>query len=365
MDGFACRSAEVPEGGEVLLRLGQTIAAGRPGRPIGVGEAARIFTGAAMPEGADCVVMQEDATVQGTQVALRRKSGARRHVRAIGEDVLSDEAVLPTGTRIGPGEIALLAALGIPAISVIRAPRVALVSTGDELVAPDRGLGPAQIRDANRPLLARLLADCGARVTDLGIWPDDPERLLGRLVEVAPEHDLIVSTGGASVGLADHMSSLVARRGAMEFWRLRMRPGKPVGFGDIDDCPILVLPGNPVAALVGFVLIGRVVLARLMGRSLPLPPALRMPLGQAHAKPAGRTDVLLGRIEPGPDGQSRAMPLARQGSANIAALAQAEVLIVLTPDMTDCEEGRLVETVPIWDGIPRSAGRPWQVGGPV
>ncbi len=160
------------------------------------------------------------------------------------------------------------------------------------------------------------------------------------------------------------MSGLVARRGAMEFWRLRMRPGKLVGFGDIDDCPILMLPGNPVAALAGFVLIGRTVLARLMGRSLPLPPALRMPLGRAHTKPAGRTDVLLGRIEPGPTGQSRVMPLARQGSANIAALAEAEVLIVLTQDMTDCEEGRVVETVPIWDGIPRNAGRPWQAGGP-
>ncbi len=237
-----------------------------------------------------------------------------------------------------------------------RPPSVAVISTGDELAPSGQQLGPAQIHDTNRPLLVRLLTGCGASVTDLGICPDNPDRLLQRLTEVAPGHDLIVSTGGASVGLADHMSSLVARRGAVEFWRLLMRPGKPVGFGDIDDCPILVLPGNPVAALVDFILIGQVILARLLG--LPLAPALRLPLGRACAKPAGRTDVLLGRIEIGSDGQSCAMPLARQGSANIAALAQAEVLIVLTPDMVDIPEGGIVEVVPIWDGTPRRAGRP-------
>ena len=124
----------------------------------------------------------------GQRRAHQRKSGARRHVRTVGEDVLSGESVLAAETRIGPGEIALLAALGIPSVSGVRAPRVALVSTGDELVSQGQEPGPAQIRDANRPLLARLLADCGAMVTDLGVWPDDPERLLWRLVDVAPEH---------------------------------------------------------------------------------------------------------------------------------------------------------------------------------
>lgn len=358
MDGFALRSADALEGRAVSLHVSQVIMAGRLGQPVAAGEAARIFTGAAMPPGADWVVMQEDAELRGTEVTLCRKPGVRRHIRPVGEDVRRDELILSAGHRLGPGELALLAALDVATVQVAKAPKVALISTGDELAAPERELGPGQIRDTNRPLLARLLAGCGADVTDLGICADEPEHLLRRLTEAAPGHDLIVSTGGASVGLADHMSGLVARRGAVEFWRLQMRPGKPVGFGDIDDCPVLVLPGNPVAALVDFILIGRVILARLLDLPLPLSPAWRLPLGRAHAKPAGRTDVLLGRIETGPEGRSCAMPLVQQGSANVAALARAEILIVLTPDMTEIAEGGIVEVVPIRDGVPRRVGRP-------
>jgi len=358
MDGFAIKTSDAPEGTEVTLTVMQTITAGLIGQTVYTGEAARIFTGARMPPGADWVVMQEDARAQGAQVTLRRRAGGRAHIRPVGEDVCEEDVILRAGTRLGPGEIALLTALGVTSVTVADAPRVAVISTGDELAAAGQSLAPAQIHDTNRPMLLQLLSGCGAATTDLGICPDDPDRLLRILTDVAPDHDLVISTGGASVGLADHMSGLVARRGAVEFWRLQMRPGKPVGFGDIDDCPILVLPGNPVAALVDYTLIGRAILARLMGLPLPLAPALGLPLGRAHSKPAGRTDVPLGRLELGPDGQTRAMPLEKQGSANIAALARAEVLIVLTPDMTECEEGRIVEVVPIWDGIPRRAGRP-------
>ncbi len=303
-------------------------------------------------------VIALDGRAQGVGVTLRRRAGGRAHIRPVGEDVCEGDVILRAGTRLGPGEIALLTALGVTSVTVAKAPRVAVISTGDALAAAGQSLGPAQIHATNRPMLLQLLSGSGAAVTDLGICPDDPDRLLRILTDLAPDHDLIVSTGGASVGLADHMSRLVARRGAVEFWRLQMRPGKPVGFGDIDDCPILVLPGNPVAALVDYTLIGRAILARLTGQPLPLAPALGLPLGRSHSKPAGRTDVLLGRLEPGPDGHTLAMPLAMQGSANVAALARNEVLIVLTPDMTECAEGRIVEVVPVWDGIARRAGRP-------
>lgn len=214
MDGFAIRSTDAPEGREVSLRVSQVIMAGRLGQAVAAGEAARIFTGAALPSGADCVVMQEDAELRGAEVTLCRKPGVRRHIRAVGEDVRGDERILVAGCRLGPGEMALLAALDVATVQVAKVPKVALISTGDELAAPERELGPGQIRDTNRPLLAWLLAGCGADVTDLGICADQPEHLLRRLTKAAPGHDLIISTGGAGGFHPDRTADPGAGRGS-------------------------------------------------------------------------------------------------------------------------------------------------------
>lgn len=233
---------------------------------------------------------------------------------------------------------------------------MAVLSIGDELVPAGADPGPVGVVDTNGPMLRAMLAGLGAEVTDLGICGDDRAAANRRLIDAAAGHDLILTSGGASAGLRDHMAALVRGRGCLEFWTLAMRPGKPVGFGDIDDCPTLVLPGNPVAAAVDFARIGRPLLARIMGLPQPLPAAWRLPFDGAHRKPAGRTDVLLARLVPGAKGTA-ARPLTPQGSANLMALAQAEALVVLTPDRMDIAPGETVEVVPLWDGIPRHAGR--------
>ena len=304
-----------------------------------------------LPPGADRVVMQEDARVAGDEVALAPPPGGKPHIRRVGEDVGRGTPVLGAGRRIGPGQIALLAALGVRSVLVAPRPRVALLSTGDELVESPGAPGTARIHDSNRPMLARMLQAAGAEVTDLGIAPDAPEAIAGRLVGAAGGHDLLVSSGGASVGFADHLTRIIARRGYLEFWKLAMRPGKPIGFGDIDDCPILLLPGNPLAAAAGFALIGRAILARLEGR-VTAGPGWRLPLAAPLAKPEGRTQIRLGRLRHDPSGGATVVePLPDQGSASLRYLALADVMIVLGPGQTGIGAGEPVEVVPVWQGL--------------
>ncbi len=357
MDGYAIRSADLGPEGRARLRLAGTRLTGdaAPAR-VDPGEALRILTGALMPEGADRVVMNEDARPEGSHVVLRAPAGRRPHIRRAGEDARRGGVLLDAPRLIGPGEAALLRAMGVAALRVFARPRVALVSTGNELCDGPAPLPPGRIRDTNRPMLARMLAAAGAEVSDLGILRDEPRALEEALIHAAAGHDLIVTTGGASSGLADLLAQTVSRRGFLEFWKLQMRLGKPVGFGDIDDCPILVLPGNPVAAAVDFALLGRPLLARLTGIGAAIRPAPRLPFAGSAVKPAGRCDILLGRLVEC-QGRTAAAPLAVQGSANLAALAQAGVLIVLTPDLTRIEPGRVVEVLPLWDATPMEAGR--------
>lgn len=353
MDGFAIRSSDAPEDGSVLLRIGPTITAGQTVVPdLRPGEAARIMTGAPLPQGADRIIVQEAATIAGEMVRLRLAAEAKPHIRGIGEDVAKGDALLEAGTRIGPGQMALLTALGLRSVLVTPRPKVAVLSTGDELVQSPGTLTTGQIFDSNRPMLAHMLQAAGAEVTDLGIVRDDPDAILARLVEAAADHDLILSSGGASVGFADHLTRIVSRRGFLEFWKLDMRPGKPLGFGDIDDCPILLLPGNPLAAAVGFVLVGRPILARLEGRPLDEAHVLHLPITRPLSKPAGRIEVLPGQLRAGLRGSpTRVEPLPYQGSASLRSLALADVLIILQPDQTAVAAGDGVAIVPIRQGL--------------
>lgn len=348
MDGYAVRSEDLGPDGRASLRLVAEIAAGHPTRRhLRPGETMRIFTGALIPPGADRVVRQESCIRIGDQVTVDAAGQARGHVRSSGEDVRSGQTVLREGTRLGPAQIALLAALRIDAVDVFRPLRVAVLSVGDELFDMGTTPGHGGLVDSNRPMLRGWLEQLGCAVEDLGIAADSADELLARLIDAAARSDLLVTSGGASVGPADHLARLISRRGYLEFWKLRMRPGKPVGFGDIDDCPVLALPGNPFAAATGFHLIGRILLSRLSGDGSCAPTSLFLPLSTAVSKKEGHLQVLAGVLGRASDGRTAVTPLDAQGSANLLAVSRAQGLILLPEGRGGFVPGETVEFVPV------------------
>jgi molybdopterin molybdotransferase len=279
MDGYALRSKDVPEAGAVL-QVTQRIPAGHFGKAVEPLSAARIFTGAPMPAGADCVVMQEDCEVVnecegGVRVKVVPRAG--QWVRQRGEDVRSGQVVLQAGTRLTPAALGLIASLGQAQAQVIRAPRVALMSTGDELVMPGtvapQDLKPGAIYNSNRFFLRALLKRAGCDVTDMGIVPDQREATLQALQTAAASHDLILTSGGVSVGEEDHIKPAVQALGSLDLWSISMKPGKPFAYGRVnrsgsaDFAHFVGLPGNPVSSFVTFLLLVRPMLARLQGQT--------------------------------------------------------------------------------------------------
>lgn len=349
MDGFAIREADVGPGGLTVLRLEETITAGSmPSRSLSPGSTARVMTGAPVPAGADRVVMQEHVTVSGSSVTLSVNAQAKSNIRLRGEDVARGSVMLKAGTRLSPGHQALLTAVGIPSVPVIVRPRVALLSTGDELIEVGQPLGEGQIYDTNRPMIRALLKDMGLDVTDYGIVDDDPNEIQAVLTAAAGAHDLVVTSGGASGGCADHLTEAVAKCGDMRFWKLNMRPGKPIGFGQIAGCPVLALPGNPVAAAAGFAIVGRHIINRMQGT-----PGrrghLRLRFQGSYSKPQGRVQVLMARVIMGDDGLPVAVAaLSSQSSASYSALSQADGFALLHADQTQVEDGDQVDVIPLW-----------------
>lgn len=347
VDGFALRAADLsPEGPSRLTLVGRS-AAGHPGpTQIAAGKAVRIFTGAPLPGGADLVVMQEGCRVEGPRVTIPAGSAAKRNIRRAGEDVPRGSLAIARGTRLSPGYLALAAALGYGGLPVRRRLTVALFSTGDELAAPEPRLAAGRIADANRPLLNGLLSRLGCRVEDRGILPDSAEAQIAALAQAARESDLLVTSGGMSVGEEDHLPRVIRRRGYLEVWRLRIKPGKPVGLGDIDDCPILALPGNPVAAAVTFLMLGTPLVARLGGDRESRPARLRLPLGRALDKRPGRWEARPARLVPAPEGCSAVEPL-KAGSAMLGSLAEADGFLCLPEAAESLRQGEPVDFIPL------------------
>lgn len=245
--------------------------------------------------------------------------------------------------------IVLLSTLGLPSVAVNPTPRVAVLSTGDELLDAPYSLAAGQIYDSNRPMLSLILEGAGSDVTDLGIVRDDPDQLLATLVSAAADHDLIISSGGASAGFADHLTHAVSQSGRLEFWKLDTRPGKPIGFGDIDHCPILILPGNPLAAAAGWAVLGRAIVHRLAGCNTEFGSRLRRPISKPFLKPLGRTQILLGCLSADKtSGATIIDPLAERGSASVLSLSHATHLIVLNNNQGDVNTGDVVDVMPLW-----------------
>jgi molybdopterin molybdotransferase len=269
MDGYAMRCADVPVAGTVLT-ISQRIPAGVVGQPLAAGTAARIFTGAQVPAGADAVVMQEQCEAVGDGVRINLVPQPGQWIRRRGEDVLKGVEVLPAGYRLTPQALGLAATVGVATLRVARRPRVALFSTGDELVMPGEPLGPGAIYNSNRYTLRATLQAMGCDCTDLGIVPDKLDATRTALRRAAQGADLIVTSGGVSVGEEDHLRPAVQAEGRLDLWQIAVKPGKPLAFGSVDrpdgsSAYFVGLPGNPVSSFITFLLLVRPVLLRLQG----------------------------------------------------------------------------------------------------
>ncbi|HWT99758.1 MAG TPA: gephyrin-like molybdotransferase Glp [Terriglobales bacterium] len=348
LDGYAFRSADLPAVASAHLHVIGRSVAGHPfAGKIGPGEAIRILTGGSVPTDADTVILQEACQEQHGVVSFPVAEAAKNHIRRRGEDFRIGDTVLRQGHRLQPVDLGMVAACGMPILPVYESLRVALFSTGDELVEPGLTLQPGQMWDANRTMLRALISETGATVTDLGILPDNEADMLEAMTGAAHEHDLIVTSGGMSVGDEDHVKQVIRRRGRLELWRLAIKPGKPVGFGDIDDCPIIGLPGNPVAAIVTFLLLGRPALLRLSGCLEAPNRSLRLPLAAALTKEAGRREFLLGKTVTSDDGMTAVEPVSKRGSAMLSALLEADGLIDLDEAATEIAAGQPVAYLPL------------------
>jgi molybdopterin molybdotransferase len=353
VDGYAVRAGDLAGAGETRLAIVDRAAAGHAaGRALQAGEAIRIFTGAPMPQNADTVFMQEDCKVEDGAVVLPPglKRGANR--RLAGEDVRAGAVALPAGRRLAVQHLALAAALGLTELPLRRRVRVALFSTGDEIVEPGTKLPQAALYDSNRYLLAALAARFGAEVTDLGILRDEPQALARAIAAAALDHDLVLTSGGVSTGEADHVRAAIESIGRIVFWRLAIKPGRPVAMGVIrggsagDGAAFVGVPGNPVAAFVTFVRVVRPLLLRLAG-ALP-EPLLALPARAAfsYKKRKGRREYVRVALRAAPDGGIAAFKHAQDGAGVLTSLTETDGLAELSEDVTVVEPGATVGFLP-------------------
>jgi molybdopterin molybdotransferase len=346
VDGYAVRLADL-ENARVLPVDGR-LAAGAPvAHPLKPATTRRIFTGAALPPGADTIFMQEDVRLDDhglVHFPLGLKPGANTRPR--GEDIASGARALPRGRRLRPQDLALAAALGARHLVVRRPIRVALFSTGDELVEPGFPAGPSQRFDSNRVLLAALVRRMGGLVTDLGILPDRPDIIAAALSAAAGESDLILTSGGVSVGEEDHVRMAVEATGRLVFWRLAIKPGRPVAMGSVAGVPFVGLPGNPVAAFITFAHVARPLIAALGGALVEAPAALRVRAGFGYRKKTGRREYVRVRIEAGPDGEKLARKHGVEGAGILTSLTETSGLVELAEDVTAVVPGDSVNYLP-------------------
>ena len=349
VDGYALRQADVRPEGETRLRVTGRVMAGRaPDGGAGPGEAVRIFTGAPMPAGADTVYMQEDCRVEGDSVIVPAglKRGANR--RLTGEDVPAGDVAIAAGRRLQPADVALAAAIGMPRLKVRRRVRVALFSTGDEIVEPGAVLPPAGLHDSNRYLLFSLLRRTGAAITDLGILPDDPAAIAKALEAAASTHDLLLTSGGVSTGEADHVKAAVEGLGRLVFWRLAIKPGRPVAMGVVRGCAFVGVPGNPVAAFVTFINVVRPLIFRLSGANIePLTPIPARATFD-HVKKKGRREYLRAALR-GPvagEGIVEVDKYRAEGAGLLLSLTRTTGLVILGEDVTQIAPGADVYFLP-------------------
>lgn len=351
MDGYAVRAADV---GDVPVRLtvvGRVPAGGAYDGALGPGQAVRIFTGATVPAGADAIVIQENTETAGEDVLIKESVPPGRFVRPAGLDFRAGEVGLPAGRLLSARDIGLAAAMNRPWLSVRRRPRIALLGTGDEVVLPGEAPGPNQIVGSNSFSLAAFVTACGGVPVNLGVVPDDADALATGVAR-ARGADLLVTTGGVSVGEHDLVRDVLGERGLkLDFWRIAMRPGKPLLFGEVGSLPVLGLPGNPVSTVVCAAVFLRPAMAVMLGRPEPETALDSAVLGSDLPANDRRQDYLRAELKIDAAGRRVAAPFSRQDSSMLAMLARADCLIVRPPLAAPAEAGTTVPILPLSGGV--------------
>lgn len=346
MDGYAVRMADIAAGGALPV-AGKAFA----GQPFNgewpEGTCVRIMTGAPVPAGAQAVVMQEETEVTQTGIRFNAQIRKGQNIRLRGEDIRSGANVLPAGKKLTAAELPLIASLGVAEVSVLRKIRVAVFSTGDELRLPGEALGDGQIYDTNRLAVHIMLDQLGCEVIDLGIIPDSPEALRAAFIDADSQADVVISSGGVSVGEADYTKQLLEELGEVGFWKLAIKPGKPFAFGLLKNSWFCGLPGNPVSAALTFYQMVQPLLARLSGQEgHALPPRLRARTVGRLKKSPGRLDFQRGIMRTADDGQLEVLSTGHQGSHIFSSFSQANCFIVLERERSNVDAGEWVEVEP-------------------
>jgi molybdopterin molybdotransferase len=345
MDGYAINTADLAASGPTRLPLAQRIAAGDAEATLGAGSAARIFTGAPIPAGADAVIMQEqvDADEHGIRFEQRPPSG--QNIRPRGNDIRRGATILCAGQRLRPQDIGLAASIGLRSLPVYAPVRVGMFFTGDELVEPGEALASGKIYDSNRYTLHGLLESMGCEIVDLGLVGDTLAATRAAMLQASTQADLVVTSGGVSVGEEDHVRIAIEQLGELRLWRLGIKPGKPLAYGQINDTAFIGLPGNPVSVFATFCLFVCPVIQIMQGRSWSKPLALRVRADFDWPKPDSRREFLRARLRPGADGESRVEIYPNQDSGVLTSTVWADGFVEIAENST-VRRGDAVDYLP-------------------
>ena len=341
MDGFAVNTDYVKAVGTVLS-ISQIIPAGKTGVKLEAGTAARIFTGAPVPEGANAVILQEDTEYDTAQVKILQVPKAGQNIRLCGHDIKQGDSIFQQGHKLLPQDIGLLASLGIPKIKVYRPLKVAILNTGDELITPGQPLSPGQIYESNSYTLESLLNDLGMQTQKLGIVKDDLSATQDALLKAAKESDCIISSGGVSVGDVDFVKNAVENLGALSLWKLAIKPGKPFSFGRVAEVPFFGLPGNPVAVFVTFLMLVKPYLLKMQGAQNIDPLKYHLPAGFEVSEAGSRQEFIRVRLD---RNLQALIPFSNQGSSVMTSTSWADGLAII-PINTPVKKGDLLEFLP-------------------
>lgn len=343
MDGYAVRHADLTGASNKLKKIGSSFAGHGFDGSVAAGECVRIMTGALIPEGCDSVVMQEQVKVDGDMIEIGSGHKRGQNIRLVGEDIMQDAVVLARGQIIRAAEMGLLASLGFSEANVFRKLKIAIFSTGDELIQPGMALAAGQIYDSNRYTLIGLLTELGAEILDMGNIRDDKDAVRAALLKASSQADVIITSGGVSVGDADYIKQLLDEVGEVVFWKLAMKPGRPLAYGKIGSCHFFGLPGNPVAVMVTFLQFVRNALWELMGQHPKPAFNFQAICTTPIKKAAGRTEFQRGILTQGEDGIWMVQTTGEQGSGILSSMSRANCFIVLPVEQGNVEKGSVVQ----------------------